>query len=1032
MKQLLIVLVVLLLSIVVSVVLAQDDTSDLALLEAVNQYWHPNTNTDEALQAFNAILADDPSNLIALAYRANLFRILGRNDEALADAEVVLASADVSSSALAVVANFYVRTSDNQALMDVMGQSRAIVLYQAELFAREAMAMNPSDGLPYLALGRYFMATGDADLAVREFDSALILGRNGDNTPVTLLARYNNDLCKAYAGSYNPEQNMLAEAIFYCEEALRLLPEDGYTQVYLGYLYNQNQQYTDAVGILTDALNQVSNDWYAYAERARAFAYLGNSASAYQDINTALAMIDEVDEATAETIRQYREEVERELGRADIASRSSDAITLSDTSDSCQFYSNFYDIDLQAGDTVRFFNLSCDVFPDVIASGDSRNGSCSVNLSGANVPFNFLTGGSNPFLEVDSFVTVEESGRYSINVQVEPGIEADGACMTPAFRVDYQIIRGSSPVSTTPVPPETPSQPMTPTIPTIAIGDIVENRGEAMTQDVYRLEITEPGQTVELVVRGQGTMQPMLALRDVTNWRMALDEVPENGIAQIIYTFERPGTYHVIAAGFFAGGAYTLEVRAATTPPVSTPAPTGISGVWQGPAIAEQGTILAPYTLSVSNCVLNEVCGTDDYFTRRCDGAVTLVEADAETLRFTRESTQGNCPSDEIVLTSLGGPNWQAIYYTQGEEITRVVLRVKDLVRGSMEPAPEAIANSAQPEVPESTATSTPPPSPTPNPNAINGRWEGIVTQPGYGDYDTIIELNGCTPNQVCGTVDYPSLACGGVVTLTEVGDGWIRLFEDSQYGNCIDGEIVLTQLTLGQWQADYIFGRSDTASGVLVSSNVSGIATAASAPVAVEPTAASPTTPEPAAPSSAAITCPGAMPSRLVIGSIGRVIDDADNRSNRLRSEPGTNFALLTSIPERDTFVVLEGPVCADGYAWWRVNYNGIMGWTVESDNTEYWLEPLSADASAGGGGETTCEVTTLQGVNLRAESNTSSAQAGSRAANTVIVVNGQTIDGGGMIWWRVGDGSIDEGLWVREDLVREAAGCEFLPILP
>jgi hypothetical protein len=45
--------------------------------------------------------------------------------------------------------------------------------------------------------------------------------------------------------------------------------------------------------------------------------------------------------------------------------------------------------------------------------------------------------------------------------------------------------------------------------------------------------------------------------------------------------------------------------------------------------------------------------------------------------------------------------------------------------------------------------------------------------------------------------------------------------------------------------------------------------------------------------------------------------------------------------IPGEDGFVVLEGPVCAEGYAWWRVDYNGTLGWTVEGTGEEYWVEP-------------------------------------------------------------------------------------------
>ena len=34
-------------------------------------------------------------------------------------------------------------------------------------------------------------------------------------------------------------------------------------------------------------------------------------------------------------------------------------------------------------------------------------------------------------------------------------------------------------------------------------------------------------------------------------------------------------------------------------------------------------------------------------------------------------------------------------------------------------------------------------------------------------------------------------------------------------------------------------------------------------------------------------------------------------------------------------------GPICNDDYIWWKVDYNGILGWTVEGANDEYWIEP-------------------------------------------------------------------------------------------
>ena len=52
---------------------------------------------------------------------------------------------------------------------------------------------------------------------------------------------------------------------------------------------------------------------------------------------------------------------------------------------------------------------------------------------------------------------------------------------------------------------------------------------------------------------------------------------------------------------------------------------------------------------------------------------------------------------------------------------------------------------------------------------------------------------------------------------------------------------------------------------------------------------------------------------------------------SNNLRDQPDRNGVRLGSIPGSASFRVLAGPTCANDLAWWRVDYNGLIGWTVE-----------------------------------------------------------------------------------------------------
>ena len=51
---------------------------------------------------------------------------------------------------------------------------------------------------------------------------------------------------------------------------------------------------------------------------------------------------------------------------------------------------------------------------------------------------------------------------------------------------------------------------------------------------------------------------------------------------------------------------------------------------------------------------------------------------------------------------------------------------------------------------------------------------------------------------------------------------------------------------------------------------------------------------------------------------------------------------ATVGSIPGEAMFSVVGGPVCADGYTWWQVTYEGVTGWTAQGSASEYWVEPV------------------------------------------------------------------------------------------
>jgi uncharacterized protein YraI len=85
--------------------------------------------------------------------------------------------------------------------------------------------------------------------------------------------------------------------------------------------------------------------------------------------------------------------------------------------------------------------------------------------------------------------------------------------------------------------------------------------------------------------------------------------------------------------------------------------------------------------------------------------------------------------------------------------------------------------------------------------------------------------------------------------------------------------------------------------------------------------------------------TCPGSLPPRLVVGGVGRV---TPGDANNVRSEASSAAELTGQIPAGESFNVLDGPICNNDRTWWKIEYQGLVGWTVEGSAESYWLEPV------------------------------------------------------------------------------------------
>lgn len=84
----------------------------------------------------------------------------------------------------------------------------------------------------------------------------------------------------------------------------------------------------------------------------------------------------------------------------------------------------------------------------------------------------------------------------------------------------------------------------------------------------------------------------------------------------------------------------------------------------------------------------------------------------------------------------------------------------------------------------------------------------------------------------------------------------------------------------------------------------------------------------------------PSPVPSLYVGGAA--LIVNVGQSPLRARSEPGTGQPVQARFPENSEVLIVEGPVEADGYTWWRVEGNGSSGWSAErSPEGVVWLQP-------------------------------------------------------------------------------------------
>lgn len=94
--------------------------------------------------------------------------------------------------------------------------------------------------------------------------------------------------------------------------------------------------------------------------------------------------------------------------------------------------------------------------------------------------------------------------------------------------------------------------------------------------------------------------------------------------------------------------------------------------------------------------------------------------------------------------------------------------------------------------------------------------------------------------------------------------------------------------------------------------------------------------------PSAATFSCTGALPTRLAVGAAGVARIVGTSNALNVRADAGKAAKQVGSLSAGRQFTVADGPKCADGSVWWKVQSSVVSGWIAEDDGTSYFVDPV------------------------------------------------------------------------------------------
>lgn len=88
---------------------------------------------------------------------------------------------------------------------------------------------------------------------------------------------------------------------------------------------------------------------------------------------------------------------------------------------------------------------------------------------------------------------------------------------------------------------------------------------------------------------------------------------------------------------------------------------------------------------------------------------------------------------------------------------------------------------------------------------------------------------------------------------------------------------------------------------------------------------------------------CPGSPNSGLTTKSRAYV-NEKMSSTLRVRTKPTTNADIAGGLQPGEKIQIIDGPMCADGYWWWKMKSDAqpnLQGWVAGGDGTMDWLLP-------------------------------------------------------------------------------------------